>query len=166
MKTDYDYRWGSHLPILIKLVNQTKGDILELGMGLYSTPFLHWACFPDRTLVSYESDFDCWFKNVGYENKTHLVQLARNWDNIFIDRDWDIALVDHSPSQRRIVEIKRLANFAKYIVIHDTQRNSRFCDLNQIWPLFKYRYDYTKAVPHTTVVSNFVDLSFLVDKEY
>ena len=48
--------WGSHLPILIKLVGETTGDILELGIGLYSTPFLHWSCFPNkRKLVSYES---------------------------------------------------------------------------------------------------------------
>ncbi len=166
MKTDYDYRWGSHLPVLIKLVNITKGDILELGTGLYSTPFLHWACFPDRKLVSYESDFECYKLNKQYDIEFHYVHFVKVWKNIEIDKQWDIVLVDHSPSQRRIVEIKRLADFAKYIVIHDTQRNSRFCDLNQIWPLFKYRYDYTRAVPHTTVVSNFVDLSFLVDKKY
>ena len=36
--------WGSHLPVLIHLMNHTTGDVLELGTGLYSTPYLHHAC--------------------------------------------------------------------------------------------------------------------------
>ena len=37
--------WSSHLPVLIKLMAMTSGDVLEVGTGIYSTPFLHWACF-------------------------------------------------------------------------------------------------------------------------
>lgn len=166
MKTDYNFLWGSHLPVLMKLVYETTGDVLELGMGLYSTPFLHWACYPNRTLFSYESDRECYELNKQYKNGLqHQVFYVENWNDAFIDRGsshiWDVALVDHAPSQRRVVEIERLKDSAKYIVVHDTQRNKRFCNFESIYPLFKYRYDYTKAVPYTTVLSNFVDVSSL-----
>ncbi len=157
---DYSYLWGTHLPVLIKAINLTSGDVLELGMGLYSTPYLHWACFPDRKLISYENNKDCYELNKQYQSTNHIVKYVENWDEAIItDRFWDVVLVDHAPSRRRITEIKRLVNLAKYIVIHDTQKNYKTCDYRQIWPLFKYKFDYKKVIPYTTVVSNFVDLS-------
>jgi hypothetical protein len=158
---DYDKNWGSHLPLLIKIITQTKGDVLEMGMGLYSTPFLHWACFPNRKIISYENDLKCWEMNKQYNDGLHSASYIEDWDKADIEKPWDVVFVDHAPSSRRITDIKRLANYANYIIIHDTQRNYKFCNYKKIWPLFKYRYDYTKAIPWTSVVSNFVDLSKL-----
>jgi len=163
MKTAYDINWGSHLPVLIKVMELTEGPVLELGMGLYSTPFLHFACYKKRYLVSYETDKHCYEMNKDCDMSNHEVKYVKDWDHAMIDRGWDVVLVDHAPSQRRVIEITKLANIAKFIVIHDTQRNSRFCDLDKIWPLFKYRFDYKKAIPWTTVVSNFVDVKSLLD---
>ena len=62
-------RRGSHLPVLIKLFYSTKGPVLELGCGLFSTVFLFWACVASqRRLVTYENnpEFFKWlidFKN-------------------------------------------------------------------------------------------------------
>jgi len=161
MKTSNDKGWGTHLPVLIKIIGMTSGDVLEMGMGLYSTPFLHWACFPDRKLVSYESDKECFELNKQYNEGLHEVHFVDNWDEADIDKSWCVAFIDHAPSRRRIIDIKKLAWRARYIVIHDTQRNYKFCNYNEIWPLFKYRYDYKKAVPYTSVLSNFKDLSNL-----
>ena len=161
MKIDNDPNWGSHLPVLIKIIGMTKGDVLEMGMGLYSTPFLHWACFPDRKLVSYENDLNCFNMNKQYNRDHHQALYVGNWDKADIDKFWDVIFIDHAPSSRRIIDIKRIANMANYIIIHDTQRNYKFCNYKEIWPLFKYRYDYTKAIPWTSVVSNFIDLSKL-----
>ncbi len=157
MQTNYDKNWGSHLPVLMRLVFMTEGNVLEMGMGLYSTPFLHWTCFPDRKLVSYENDSKCFELNKQYQGGFHEVNFVDNWDKADIEKSWDVVLIDHCPSQRRIVDIERLALYAQYIVVHDTQRNYKFCDLRGVNSLFKYRFDYTKVIPFTTVFSNFVD---------
>lgn len=161
MKISNDKNWGTHLPILIKIMGMTSGPVLEMGMGLYSTPFLHWACFPNRELMSYEGDKDCFELNKQYDGGLHRVRFVKSWDDAKIERVWDVALIDHAPSRRRIIDIKRLRNCANYLIIHDTQRNYKFCNYNEIWSLFKYRYDYTKVVPYTSVLSNFKDLSDL-----
>jgi len=161
MNTDYDKNWGSHLPVLIKVIGKTTGAVLEMGMGLYSTPFLHWSCFPNRILVSYDNNPECFKLNKQYQEGLHEVRLVSNWDEADIEMFWDVVLVDHSPSQRRIEDIKRLAQWANYIIVHDTQRNYKFADFDQIYPLFKYRYDYKQVIPFTTVLSNFRDYNNL-----
>ena len=161
MKISNDKNWGTHLPILIKIMGMTSGSVLEMGTGLYSTPFLHWACFPYRELISYEGERECFELNRQYNEASHQVIYVDNWDKAKIERKWDVALIDHAPSSRRIIDIKRLANWANFVIVHDTQRNYKFCDFRKIWPLFKYRFDYTKAVPYTSVLSNFINLDFL-----
>ena len=168
MKTNLDRDWGTHLPMLIKIMGMTGGHVLEMGMGMYSTPFLHWACFPDRRLVSYENDEKCYKMNKQYGRASrqypedfHEVHYVKSWDDAKIERPWNVAFIDHAPANRRIFDIERIANYAEYVIVHDTQRNYRFCDYKKVWPLFKYRYDYKRAVPWTTVLSNFKDLSNL-----
>jgi hypothetical protein len=155
--------WGSHLPILMKLVSITDGDILELGTGLYSTPYLHWACFPTRrTLVSYDNNLSYIRYMNQYLEPFHQIIAVENWDDINIEKPWDIAFIDHAPDFRRKEEAKRLANCAKYVVIHDSDPTSggkRAYKYDEIYPFFKYRYDYTETSPNTTVLSNFVDLT-------
>lgn len=156
---------GSHLPALIKVMNLTTGPVLELGMGTFSTHYLHWACYENRRkLVSYENDPNHvlldWSKS--FVNDYHEVRFIDNWDNADLSGHWDVVLVDHAPTPRRIIEIEKLANSANYIVIHDSQpeRNGRQ-KYSQIYPLFKYRKDFGRENPLTTVLSNFKDLSDL-----
>ena len=154
---------GNHLPILMKIVGITDGPILELGMGMFSTPFLHWACFMERKLVSYDNNpqFLDYFKR--YPCNFHEIKLAADWDKIDISGHWSVALVDHNPKWRRKEEIKRLANSTDYIIAHDSQGlRDRDYGYTQIYPLFKYRLDFTKTRPFTTVLSNFKDLSNLL----
>lgn len=169
---DYDLAWGSHLPILMKVMSLSKGDVLELGAGLYSTPFLYWLCKDqERKFVSFENDFDWWrmvwnIKDVTQETMiTRIIEGAvschiADWNDLDLENmgRCSVAFIDHSPSRRRIIDIKALANKADFVVIHDTQRNYKFCDFKQIYPLFRYRYDYDKSIPHTTVLSNFINL--------
>ena len=130
--------WSSHLPILIKLLSITDGDVLEMGIGFYSTPFLHWACFEKRKLVSYENNpkYMGYFKS--FISDQHNIVFVEDWDNADIERPWDIVFIDHAPSLRRKEEVRRLANWAKYIVVHDTQPNAEN----------KYRYNeiYPKTI--------------------
>src|SRR3989344_2393729 len=151
---------GSHLPVLIKIAAITNGPILELGGGIFSTPFLHVACFASkRELVTYENDLNCFDIVKQYACDFHKVGFVENWDGISIERSWDLAFIDHAPGERRKKEIARLANLAKYVVVHDTEkRQEHVYGLEEIYPLFKYRYDFRELSPHTSILSNFVDL--------
>lgn len=154
---------GSHLPVLTKIMNLTTGSVLELGMGIFSTPYLHWACYLEkRKLVSYDHNSECvnWFKT--FVNDYHEIRFVDNWDNADLSGHWSVALVDHAPTPRRKTEIARLADSADYLVIHDSQpeRNGRQ-KYSQIYPLFKYRKDFGRENPLTTVLSNFQDLTNL-----
>ena len=156
-------KYGSHLPVLMAIVGLTKGPILELGIGLYSTPFLHYACLPThRKLVSYESDAG-WIRYFrDCRSNFHEVNLIDNWDKLQIDGQWDIAFIDHSTDARRKVETERLANHAKYIILHDSDsENDKLYKYSDVYPLFKSRFDYTASKPHTVVLSNFKDVSHL-----
>lgn len=162
---------GSHLPILMKIMAMTDGPVLELGMGLFSTPYLHWACYDSqRKLVSCDThkEFMGMFifddpREAGNNYQFHkFIQVEnKNWDAIDLSGHWSVVLVDHHPGKRRREEMKRLANNADYIVVHDTdQKNDWYYKYAEYFPLFKYRYD-TLIYPRTTVLSNFKELSNL-----
>lgn len=153
--------YSSHLPVLIKILSITTGDVVELGAGIYSTPVLHWMCSPKkRKLVSYDNSEKCLslFNLRAFEDEFHKVVLVDNWDDVELEKQqWDVAFIDHSP-ERRAIEVARLAYLARYIIIHDSDwRNERHYHYKKIYGMFKYRYDYTIR-PWTTVLSNFVDL--------
>lgn len=158
---DNSVKQGTHIPMLVKTFELSSGDVLELGSGYFSTTLLRWLCqMARRTLYSYELSNYWYQKAIDRPASFHkVVKISGDWNEAKIDRHWGMVLVDHSPDERRWVEINRLANWAEYLIIHD----SNFSEVKQygyekIWDLFKFRYDYTKLNPHTAVVSNFHDL--------
>ena len=85
----------------------------------------------------------------------------KSWDDAdqAINKEWDVALIDHSPSERRVVEIKKLANLVKYMVIHDSDaKKDKEYHYSTIYPLFKYRYDFKDADHNSVLLSNLIDL--------
>jgi hypothetical protein len=159
MNLKFGKETATHLPILIKLVNMTNGPILELGTGIFSTPYLHWACFENkRKLVSYEEKQSYFEMVKQYVCDYHFIFTDLNKIE---EEHWSIVLVDQYPSGRK-ESIKKLVNSADYIVLHDS--NDEYDETykySEIYPLFKYRYDFDKVLPRTTVVSNFKDLTNL-----
>ncbi len=161
-------RYSTFLPVLMEVINRTSGDVLELGPGVFSTPYLHWMCKKmNRYLLTLESD-EKWFNFCRRYYVTgrgkpfwHRFVFVKNWDDAdsLINKEWDVVLVDHSPSERRVEEIRKLANLAKYIIIHDADAHKEHnYHYSTIYGLFKYRYDFTEVEPATTVLSNFIDL--------
>ena len=166
-------RRGSHLPVLIKLLHNTSGPVLEMGCGLFSTVFLFWACMPSqRRLVTYESEkkYYDWltdFKNP--KNRCnmdfHEIHHVKSWDDANLNQPWSIAFIDHGPDDRRIIDIARLTH-ADYVVVHDAEpredhkrtiRGQK--PLSSVFNLFKYQYLYTETMPNTLILSNKYDLS-------
>lgn len=156
-------RYSTFLPVLMEVMNRTEGDVLELGPGVFSTPVLHWMCETrERNLLSIENN-KMWFKfcKEYFETKHHKFMLIKNWDDCkdAISKKWDVALVDHSPSERRIEEIKLLAENVKYIVVHDSDpwKDHKY-HYSKIYSLFKYKYVFDEVVHNTVLLSNLVDL--------
>jgi len=157
---------GSHIPVLIKVLNVSEGPVLELGTGLNSTPVIHWICNHQnqREIQSYESSEMFYLAARNYRCDHHGVHNAETlggWDKIdFEARHWGMVFIDHAPGKRRNVEMKRLAKHADYVVVHDTEKNSDWhYNYTNSFPSYKYRYDYKIGYPHTSVLSNFKDLS-------
>ena len=151
---------GTHIPLLVRAFTLSKGDVLELGTGYFSTAILRWLCeMSGRTLYSYETSNE-WYKRATRKRVPyHKVFKIDNWDEAEIERHWGLVLIDHDPGPRRRVEVARLANLADYIVIHDTNPEfDRQYRYSKIWKLFRNRYDFTQYFPHSSVVSNFFSL--------
>lgn len=151
---------GSHLPVLIKLVSMTDGPILELGSGMFSSCFLHWACYPTkRRIVTYEN-FPNYYSFVNmFKADFHEVHCITDWDSIDISEPWNIAFVDHEPPERKGIETRRLAH-SDYIVAHDVGHGRRSWQFGYkgIYDEFKYHFDYDTVFPATAVFSNKHDL--------
>lgn len=154
---------GSHIPLLLKAVQATTGEILELGMGWNSTPLLHWICKDlGRKVVSMESDRK-WLEYFNdYRSDDHMILPVDNWQDIqMIDRmKWGVVLVDHRPAIRRHTEAIRLKTNTQIVLLHDSEPEiDRFYAYRRTYPHFKYRYDYTKFKPFTTALSNYIDVA-------
>jgi hypothetical protein len=160
----YNPNWSSHLPVLIKVLNISEGPVLEMGMGLFSTPVLHWLCLDQkRTLVSYDNNTEYFNQNKAFETDLHQIIFIEDWDKANIENvHWGLVFIDHLPDERRKVDIKRIANNADYIVVHDSEEKNEYkYHFSEIYSLFKYRFDYRRQKPYTTVLSNFKDLGNL-----
>jgi hypothetical protein len=151
---------GTHLPFLMKAMDVSRGRVAEFGAGFFSTPFLHWETYiQKRKLFTFENNSEFIKLFDRYKTEWHEIVIVTNWDDIDLSGKWGVALIDHAPKERRIEEIKRIANSCDYIVIHDTQgsRENVF-HYQDTLATFKYRKDFTIVRPHTCVVSNLVNL--------
>ena len=152
---------ATHIPMLVRAFELSEGDVLEMGTGLYSTTILKWLCeVSGRTLYSYENDLKWYNRAIVTPVPFHKVIKVEDWDKAEIERPWGLAFIDHKSGKRRHIDIQRLANFAEYIVIHDTNPEAyREYHYERIWPLFKYIYHFKKySGSYTSVVSNFHSL--------
>lgn len=139
-------RYGSHLPVLMEFVNATTGKVLELGCGLYSTPYLYW--FAGDRFVSYETDSE-WHDRM----RQYGVKYVQNYNQIEPDK-FSVALIDHAPAERRIVDIMQLKDCVDFFILHD-YRDASY-NYEKIYPHFKYRKNYAHL--NTTVISNIYEI--------
>lgn len=165
--TSLEMETSTHFPILMKIVNQTEGPIIEVGSGMFSTPLLHWMCFENkRSLTTIERhahyyDFAKKFKSVN-----HLVQHVPSIENssfVYVGK-YSIVFIDHSPKKPRTRGDDALLfkDIADYIIVHDCGPDPKEkYGYQQLFSQFKFVYHYVKTGAHTTVLSNFRNLSWL-----
>jgi hypothetical protein len=115
--------FASHQPALIAATEATGGDVLELGMGRYSTGLLrHLLQGTGRKLVSMESDarwlakfrhLRCdWHEVIHVPDWMQAVEEAR-------ERTWGVVFVDQHPQVMRHYAVLRLMDAAEILVVHD-----------------------------------------------
>jgi hypothetical protein len=155
--------FGSHLPLLIKAFNITKGDVIECGTGYFSTPVLHWLCqYNDRKLLSIENNVKFYIFNKAFHKGTHNVEYVKEWDNITLG-DYGLAFIDCRPAKVRKEIARKLKDSVDIIILHDTQKKKkamRMYEYESIYPLFKYQHHCTKT--NTSALSNSVDVDSLL----
>jgi len=154
--------FGTHMFALLRVLDRTTGPVVELGVGLYSTPMLHYICqMHGRHLTSYEDNprFFDWMR--WYQADHHDVLAVDNWDAIDLSHPWSVALVDHNQKRGRYKELARLTH-AKYVVAHDSEdSHDRAHRYSTVEHLYKYKRRDESAYPQTTVFSNFHPLGDL-----
>ena len=158
MRLKVDPNAITHIPVLVEYLQKTKGDVLELGMGIGSSLILHEMC-RDRKLVSYEDlePYMNYFTNL--RTSWHDVLLASDWNTIDIVKPWSIVFVDTSPGPSRRDLARKVKDVADYVIVHDTEpQHDRFYRFRRMFEAFKYRKDYTFSSVHTTVLSNKIEL--------
>ena len=116
-------QWGSFMPALLTILGCTNGPVLEIGVGHYSTPVLHAICRAEkRELISLEES-DAWEKAIfsRYCGEGHSILPGKydEWIPLLAQRKWSVALLDHSPGDRRATDLALLAGAVDYFVVHD-----------------------------------------------
>ena len=151
--------YGTHRPALCEAIVRTAGPILELGMGDSSTPTLHdLAKATGRNVCSYDHVASWVARYAELRSAQHQIEHVGSWDACPIESTrWGVALVDHAPAARRVVDIERLAKHAEVVVVHDTEDSTYGYD--SIYDSFAYRLDDRDERPWTTLLSNYVDVS-------
>ena len=162
--------YGTHIAPLLTAVLNTSGPVFEMGCGDFSTPLLHGICkFQNKYLLSTDTSQE-WlslFRDMEssnhefiyvpvYEDDWEKNPKPELWNNIG-NQTWGVVFIDHRPGDRRKVDVKRFADKAEIIVVHDTEYDGYGYDFTE----FKYQYVYARYKTHTTILSNKIDISKL-----
>lgn len=152
---------GSHVPFLAAAVARTTGPVLELGMGFWSTPLLHYLC-RGRRLVSVDREKE-WADRFGrYQSPTHEIHVIREYEDTLAvslaEPKWGVIFLDCSPGECRGDMAVALKGRALYLVCHDTEADLPPSGGNYGWAKVEgvYRYAVTdKSIrPWTTIYSD------------
>ena len=166
---------ASHVHVWNRFLEVEKGDVLELGGGANSTPFIS-SRIPDHELVTMETSKE-WYDRIvaakWHVGEKHRAVFVQDWDTYdwswVTSKRWKYIFIDHSPGDHRIVEVVRLLPFCDYMVIHDTDADrgkggaygwSRVEKIPKYW--VEYLENWTD--PSTTVCSNYHDPQLIVPK--
>jgi predicted nucleic acid-binding protein len=161
------FAFGSHQPILIHMLNTiTKGEVLEFGMGTYSTRLLHIICtLQGRKLLSLENDPKWFERYVDCKNEWHHLEIFLTEDLLekkcsFLKKKYAIALIDAHPGTLRQFLIENLK--ADYFIVHDTEseiRKALDISYNYDFSKFKHVYSFDKLFPMTSILSNLEEVN-------
>lgn len=147
-----DEAYGTHQPVLIHLINETKGSVIEFGMGFYSTHMIHFLCWKQRRLsLSIETENEWFNKYPQYNRMLIIPERIKEYD--FLDIKFSVALVDGNPLKFRQEFINIMKDNVDYFVVHDTEpqwKELYYYDFSG----FKNVFVFDEILPNTTILSN------------
>lgn len=153
--------WDNHRPLLWWALKETKGQIepvLEMGCGEGSTPYLKQYLKTDkRKLISYDYSKE-WADKY---NANHVT----DWDAIEHE-NYSVILIDHSPGERRHLDVIKLANKCNYMIIHDSEPAATGYMLDKVWHLFPYRRNLKTEGAWATIVSTKHEIPEIIIKGF
>jgi hypothetical protein len=155
--------WNNHRLLLWYALKSTKGDVIELGCGEGSTPFLDKYCQDNnRQLFSYDYNED-------WASRYDAIHV-KDWSTFDWDKEYSVALVDESPGEQRKESIMKLKS--EIIVVHDSEPkgwNSSDYKVRELFHLFKYAVD-VKSLEFggawATALSNTIDVTKWIGESY
>lgn len=158
--------YSTHAPILAAVMAiAPPGDVIEFGIGGYSTPLLHGLCaLSGRHMVSVESN-EQWAKELlSYASNNHSIVIERSphLSPVITSRKWAVAFVDNGQYERRPC-LNIIYDRCGIVVVHDTERPELYEYEPFLTEMFKYRVDLVTRPwrVKTTIVSNAHDISRL-----
>lgn len=160
--TSLEMETSTHFPFLIRAVQSTTGSVLELGSGIFSTPLLHWLCFPGRRLLTIEGYKHYLDFAKKFETENHEVRFVKPTDIPDVDEKFSVVFIDHSPKKPRTRGDDAILykDRAELIVLHDAgETGHKKYGYDQLYSQFKYRKDWNGCWPSTTVLSNTIDVT-------
>jgi hypothetical protein len=156
--------YASHLGILAACFSLTRGEVLEVGGGVYSTPMLHGLCVGSgRHMLTLENHGD-WaeFLRANYE---FVGAGTRVGSHVIKDADfagpvgafackWGLTFVDNDPACQRVHVVQSIPE-PGVLVMHDTQGCTPV-QFSQLFDRFKWVF---RCIPppweyETTVAGN------------
>lgn len=117
--------WGSHMPALLAALGATHYGVLEIGVGHFSTPHLHFLCAAmNRRLLSVEQARD-WHDEFAtlYSTNLHSFRHGEYMDvlpGLVRILPWSVVFIDHSPGGKARSDVFELfIDHAEFVVVHD-----------------------------------------------
>lgn len=157
---------ASHQPALIYAVENSTGDILELGCGRSSTHLLpHLVKNTNRKIVSVEDNIE-WMKTFLHmttiNHSFHHTDKTK-WNettDIYCGRSWGVVLVDQGATKEigdpaRTYSAQKLVNCSEYVIVHDADCLPQIQSTEYNWRVFVPKY----GGPHTYILSKKHDLN-------
>jgi hypothetical protein len=153
-----DQPFSTFLPMFLRCISITKGPVLELGGGNFSTPILNFYSKIDKRLCITSENDKSWLEKLSEKypkHKYHRYNFIKDWESykLIDEGTWDIVLVDHCPRDRRGPDLERarLNNNVRYAIVHDAEDENHFGEYFKSW---KYIYIDKVIAPWTAVLSN------------
>lgn len=149
---------ATHQPYLIRAIENSSGDVLELGMGMFSTDLIHHILRDtQRKIVSVEDNLD-WMNKFKHNNsENHHFDLVERsvdswmaavdyyskskWGVVFVDQGWGEEI--WRPS--RNYSVQKLVDCSDFVVAHDAD----------IFPeMRRDEYNWVECIPPVCVDSS------------
>ena len=156
----YDYAFGSQLIPLIIAALLSDGDLLELGMGLYSTPVIHKLSVDKEKMATSIDTNAQWASKFQFYNETSTHQLLvmpfEEMINYGSYKNWGVVLVDHGFANKRYINVVKFANNSQIVLAHDAEDPA---EMFYKYKHFKVREHFKFSCRYTVFHRNNMSLS-------